>query len=154
MREIKFRAWIKPESRWADDNDLLVIKLNGELRWENFYAFQAEQPRNIILMQYTGLVDREGKEIWEGDILSVPYVSPVGGLDLDAENGRYAVAFEFGRFVLLARYESESLNNGCRRTKGEYISNYGCPDILSNETVFTVIGNIYENAELLKPANA
>lgn len=62
MREIKFRAWAKGEF----DESIM-------LDWETFRHSIAEwignEERGCVLMQYTGLEDKNGKEIYEGDIV-------------------------------------------------------------------------------------
>lgn len=72
-------------------------------------------------MQFTGLLDKNGKEIWEGDVLS------------DGES-RMAVKFENGAFIFDDdMYEDRNGDN-----------------VASWNSHFEVIGNIYSNPELIK----
>jgi uncharacterized phage protein (TIGR01671 family) len=72
MREIKFRAWDKEDKKirrvdsinWFDEDCYLDEEPSGL----NFYR----KIENIEIMQYTGLHDKNGKEIYEGDIIGVP----------------------------------------------------------------------------------
>ncbi len=61
MREIKFRAWDKKNRKWEN---FAHITLDGQY-WQPVKTVDYE---DIILMQYTGLKDKNGKEIYEGDI--------------------------------------------------------------------------------------
>ena len=109
-REIKFRAW-GPNSRhmWS---------------WEGLTELVRELGDNgeKILMQYTGLKDKNGTEIYEGDILCHKVVPP--GF----------VEFADGSFVFNQGETNQGLNRLCMdRTKR-----------------LGIIGNIYENPELLE----
>lgn len=80
-------------------------------------------------LQFTGLSDKNGKEVYEGDILAA--MSPSAGpMHVVFEEGSFVANNRFGRWGPLYR-----------------MTFHPFPDLYSIE----VIGNIYENPELLKP---
>jgi uncharacterized phage protein (TIGR01671 family) len=84
---------------------------------------------DFILMQFTGLKDKNGKEIYEGDILrTITY------------DKTYEVSFYIGSFVLIDK------DPGFTTIKKSPIGCY------QTDIILEVIGNIYENPELLKEA--
>ncbi len=136
-REIKFRLWSKIGKKFieTDNPDLdFVINNNGYLySIENFYGEIYILPQmDIEVLQFTGLQDRNGKEIYEGDILkyNFPYdgrlkhISPVTYLETQASFGLKDI---YGNEIPLYRITA---------------NNY-----------FEVVGNIYENPELLEVEN-
>ena len=131
---IKKKAWLKTEKRIVETDDLLCIDYeNEEIVTQKIY-FESGLPverdvdnydfDEIELMQSTGLFDRNGKEIFEGDILkSNKYITSVF-----YERGAYCVKF--------------------RRTPNTTVTMNVISFIEKYKT--KVIGNIYENKEILE----
>lgn len=130
MRELKFRAFIKPLGRYATGIDTIQFHkccdVAGAGIWtvvtanEGIFEFD-----DIIVEQYTGLKDKNGKEIYEGDIL-VSNVSTVYKVSYSEPNGRFEMWSEDGC--------------GGKITDDQY----------TEEFDIKVIGNIHENPELLE----
>ena len=120
MIEIKFRAWDKWDNRmmWVDGSFLDVPQQIAS-NWKEF----------LILQQFTGLLDKNGKEIYEGDILSY----------LDCK-GVFVV--EWGHWGWRMK--------GTIPEEDRMISQWGPITLPSgNFEYIEVIGNIYENPDLL-----
>ena len=74
MREIKFRVWYKNGERFYYDGFLLslageVLNNYGSLGDNQYEVYPVEGDGQTVLQQYTGLLDKNKKEIYEGDLL-------------------------------------------------------------------------------------
>lgn len=127
MRDIKFRIWD------TENNEMLKVQ---ELDFEpTFYggriAIRPDQyndyfdTEDMILMQYTGLKDKNGKEIYEGDIIQYE----------DITKGLVRYSEKYAQYVLV--------NTGSVKDEFEPLGDY-------NMEVFEIIGNEYDNPDLLE----
>lgn len=133
MRPIRFRAWNKNagQMRYDAQNDVVNITDKPELMeavggysHTTFFAIAPHDP-NMVFMQFTGLKDRTGKEIYEGDIVLAKNFTP----------HPLIVKWQDGAFMLVGKHYT-----------GDGISafSFGTPDVAKQ-----VIGNIYEHKHLL-----
>jgi len=132
MREIKFRAW---DNKWKVMLEYfhIINKGNKKLSFVTYPSNREDIPfsnANIKddyeLMQYTGLKDKNGKEIYEGDIIKFTPKNPFS----KGEISYHEITFIQGRFCI----------SGTGLTLIEGL----------NEDIIEVVGNIYQNPELLK----
>ena len=122
MREIKFRGMDIVNNKWLYGN--LEIPLINQSKSKHFIVghsygqYQKHEVDPKTIGQYTGLKDKNGKEIYEGDIVRHA-----------TDEGVYKVIFEDGGFYVknLFEYDFQAIN----------------------EYPLEIIGNIYENLELL-----
>lgn len=138
-REIKFRAWEKSTKQMHDVVQIdfkswVAIPVPAYINDEGDYDWHLEQRRidEFVLMQYTGLKDKNGKEIYEGDILLHSGWSNKG-LNTGAFARKYEVKYDEVKFMF---------------SVGSAMSLYGLSSI--DYGTLEIIGNIYENPELLK----
>ena len=120
MRDIKFRAWNEVEEKMLNWYEFLDTNMKN--------TFIAPESTGLILMQYTGLKDKNGKEIYEGDVIKYP---------------EYWIGdTHFPKGISVIYWDDEE----------------ACFDTYTNTSLFDLIknlkceveGNIYDNPELLE----
>lgn len=133
-REIKFRAWHKESKEM-----LYPTKLSRQ--GDVFHWLEEGQP--IEIMQCTGLKDRNGKEIYEGDIIVLKKTTS------NFDDKTFKVIFESGSFQIKRdNHPLLSFINLAIQLK-DHFKLYDMDDL---PEFLEVIGNTYENHELLNEA--
>ena len=139
-REIKFRAWNKSFEQW-DDMDYLLSYIT---------PFKSN---DHVLTQYTGLKDRNGKEVYEGDIVEVKHEAVAGlkskeGFEACEESFNYKkgdVVISGELYHGIEAYTEREVITEELVGKYLYSDGFGVMNIEDSE----VIGSIFENPELL-----
>ena len=140
-REIKFRVWDEVSEKMLNWNEFLDTNMKN--------TFIAPESTGLILMQYTGLDDENGKEIYEGDIVEFKDTGEEGyeykeGFDF---NNIAQVVYENGIYTLANFGESDNSYYATDCSDEEILE-----EVLRNGNC-EVIGNIYDNPELLGGMN-
>jgi len=134
MREIKFRVLMDYRIYYQDKYDAYsdnltsidickkTITITGFNNYENVYRFEDEK---VKLMQYTGLKDKNNKEIYENDLISC---NKYKNIVVFFENGCFKVKYS----------KNDTTNVTC--TLDTFLEKYKCK----------ISGNVYENKNLLE----
>ena len=169
MREIKFRAWDKAEKEmklptllrlgrdlpFTDDNNngkVYQCQCNGNENIEYFGLNSSES--QLILMQYTGLKDKNGKEIYEGDI--VKFTLPewtVGSGYRDFEGDEVDETVDERTIICEVQIRAtRGVGMVYRKDVSDEITdtNLKYHWFKIHPKTDEIIGNIYENPELIK----
>ena len=133
MRDIRFRAWLQHEKEMSEvlvlDNQeekVFVVRKDGAAGWRMF--------AEVELVQYTGLKDKNGTEIYDGDYIRYSARTINGSI--------------FTHVCRVFQHES-----GTWRIEGYHEDNHSYETkgtVYAAHLICEVIGNIYENPELAK----
>lgn len=138
MREIKFRIW-NDHSKvmfmpYRYKNGQLLLRMWDGMIVDVYEGVKREQlvegdRDHLLPLQFTGLKDKNGKEIYEGDILQSEYNS-------HEKNSCHPVVWRNGEWAV-----DHQVNDCCKPWRGNLNGHHSSEE---------VIGNIYENPELLE----
>lgn len=138
MRDLKYRIWDKEHKCFVDENNGLLMKMTiAESSATDIFCIEYYGKSEIV--KYSGVSDDKGEEIFEGDILK----------RINVKKGTASLEKSFG----VIKKESETSNLIFEWNEyDEYLERFLPPKILNLKSAkhYWVVGNIYENPELMK----
>lgn len=150
-REILFKAKVKDSTEWIEGG-LIVVKnttrrfivdinsktaLRGVVtHCSDKYDWRSTEVDPDTVCQYTGLTDKNGKKIWEGDIIKYHF----GEIYAPVKFGEYQSCFDSTSTCHVGFYVDWDKNHNFRKDLGYWIK------LVDAE----VVGNIFDNPELLE----
>ena len=148
-RDLKFRAWDKINKKWLNlfqlklstDGSLLAVEdIDGEI-----YGLH-----QVEIVEYTGLKDSKGKEVYEGDILKWEYPAGYSLAEVlfgDFDNGKEYEDNESGIGWYIREHEHYISESGKQKDIENSIRITGIKGYPLDTYVYEVIGNIYEGVK-------
>lgn len=133
--KLEFRIWDKKSSAFIKDNNILISACGNYVSWlHKPWEGNLENrsvPDGAIIQQFTGLTDKKGKKIFEGDICDI--------FTENQEDKSWEIYWdqEQSRFIF-------------RKQSGDALAINNLTIFAVDRVKMTVVGNIFENPELLK----
>lgn len=156
-REIKFRAWTTRDKCWIGGfcihnsglySDLINAKIEepqhlaiADAHWKTSKEIDEQEDR-IIIMQFTGLKDKNGKEIFEGDIIKQEFDEKTWIYEIIIPNTGTQ------NFYRICRYRDFRTDEYGQYEYGNFYLQENTGELHESKD-YEVIGNIYENPDLL-----
>ena len=127
----KFRVWNEKTESFIDYGDLMLDLKNGKVYSGDvgIPEYTIDVTNQVILMQYTGCRDKNGIEIYEGDVIKDKY------------DKTWLVQWYVGAFVITNKIPD---SDGQTSTYSHF------SNLSNHHFYFEVIGNMWENPELLE----
>lgn len=138
MRDIKFRLYSKNDKCFITASSGLKINLNGQI-----YADWLNVTDRYAIEQYTGFKDKNGKEIYEGDIFRLEVETDLGD-DRDYAIVTYIKEWAMFATLLTGEYAAY-MDEGAASLDEQMFWSYTLEDAKEQ----AIIGNIHDNKELL-----
>ncbi len=136
-RVIKFRFYDTIDKMWMVDGrtqtDILDFAFLPNMNWT--HISREDAPQRVVVAQFTGLVDKNGREIYEGDILTWR----------ECDLKEYEEQFDYEKYLDTPRYSEIKWNSEGARF---YLTAQSRFRVISSD--MHVCGNISENPELLQ----
>ena len=152
-RQIKFRVWDDQRKQFRDDsisfqtekNNIVEVSFeNGEdhfIKKDGFISYPSSQ-----IQQFTGLHDKNGKEIFEGDIVRWGMHGGSWGHEIWNRYAEVEINPDL-QFRIIHYIHSET---GEKRPTDNYIFHFGKFAYTETEQFLEIIGNVFENPDLVK----
>jgi len=150
MREIKFRAWNKRTGEWHLKSD------DSQLTYYGFHLFgectllcppEASDLQHLDIMQYTGLKDKNGADVYESDVVEFTYWWFDGNIAESNLTGVIVYCAESMSFQLKGVKNKEWERFTGHENDSEYLTPFS--ELNFEEADFKVIGNLFEHPNLL-----
>lgn len=159
-REIKFRAWDVIDKRWFPLDQLSLRLSDSRVLGSSTYVCVYQG--RALLEQFTGLLDKDGREIWEGDVVEITWTEsrmpfanePIPcdergrpkSIDTERKETGYIKWGHAGWKILYPNWLSDESGLGPKRPNEIQLSWLGTwPSTMTAK----VIGNIHEHPHLL-----
>jgi uncharacterized phage protein (TIGR01671 family) len=138
-RELKFRVWDAKYKSWMPtEDDAIMIDMTGQIYFQrkdqqNQHSLVADQKR-FVITQYTGLKDKNGRELYEGDIILMPQDATMSHPTGESELCKVGMSGGAFGYWLCDRFES-------------FLDWYGEIDVIDDAEI---IGNMWETPEFVE----
>lgn len=138
MRELKFRVWDRDAKHFCGNLKKYLLDVHtSELQVANYsdlyeeWYYSQNMDTYYTIQQYIGLKDKNGKDVYEGDII------------------QYNVGSSYENMNFIVQWSEDSLGYIIQSQSGDILTNSWTPD--GNRFNFIELkGNVFENPELLK----
>lgn len=138
MRDFKFRAWDKDEKVMYENENIRHINFNDKViilnvdGYDFIGDFEDDEDGNVVVMEYTGLMDRNDKDVYEGDLIPYHFNEDIKGIVKYGEYRNPCEDEQVSHRGFYVYWEDDRYKNSMRKDLGYWLR-YSFVD-----------GNIYE----------